>query len=183
MKVWLDGFVLLVKVRQVGDEILDNVCVRERVDARLLSSVGRDAAQAGQCVDAVNVHGTAAADALSAASSECKGRVHLVLDPDQCIKHHRAGLVQIDRVCLHPRLGCRLIWVPAVDVESLEFGILVRSRILDIAGLALGRDRSVRRRDLGGGGHCPAEHRWCRSWGRKARRSDSERRHCGLERR
>jgi len=44
LEVGLDGFVLLVELGQVGHEVLDNVGVRERVDAGLLLGVNWDAA-------------------------------------------------------------------------------------------------------------------------------------------
>jgi hypothetical protein len=40
----LDGLVLLVELGKIGDEILDDVGVRKRVDAGLGLCVGRDAA-------------------------------------------------------------------------------------------------------------------------------------------
>lgn len=44
MEVGLDRLVLLVEEGQIGNEILDNVGVRQRVDARFLGGVGRDTA-------------------------------------------------------------------------------------------------------------------------------------------
>ncbi len=44
LQIWLDGLVLLVKVRQVRDEILDDVGVRERVDLDIRGRLGRDSA-------------------------------------------------------------------------------------------------------------------------------------------
>lgn len=44
LEVWLDGLVLLVEVGEIRYDVLDNVCVGERVDLRLLGGVGRDAA-------------------------------------------------------------------------------------------------------------------------------------------
>lgn len=78
---------MLVEQGQVGNQVLDDVGVRQRVDARLLGGVGRDTAwkmlvlllpnldsaarvvkhtQASQSVDTVNVHGTATTDTLTA---------------------------------------------------------------------------------------------------------------------
>lgn len=44
LEIWLDGLVLLVEVGEIRYDVLDNVCVGERVDLRLLGGVGRDAA-------------------------------------------------------------------------------------------------------------------------------------------
>ena len=103
--------------------------------------------QASQSIYSINIHRTAATNALSATPSERQCRIHLVLDPNQRIQHHRAGLVQIQCIGLHPRLGGRLIWIPTVDMENLGLRILVDARILDVARLA-GWLRRAR-----GGGH------------------------------
>lgn len=44
MKVRLDGFVLFVEMRQIRNEVFDDICMRERVDARLLLRFRRNAA-------------------------------------------------------------------------------------------------------------------------------------------
>lgn len=44
LQVWLDGFVLLVEVSEVGDEVFDDVGVGEGIDAGLFSRVGWNAA-------------------------------------------------------------------------------------------------------------------------------------------
>jgi len=98
--------------------------------------------QAGQGVDAVNVHRAGSADTLSATSAECEGRVDLVLDADEGIEHHGSGLVQVQGVGLHPWLLGRLIWVPSVDVESLDLCRRSRRGLSDCGGLRLGRDCS-----------------------------------------
>ena len=54
--------------------------------------------QACQCVHAIDVHGAASTDTLSATPSECKSRVRLVLDSDERVQHHRPGLVQVQAV-------------------------------------------------------------------------------------
>lgn len=91
--------------------------------------------QASECVDAINVHRTATADAFAATSSEGQGGIEFVLDPDQSIQHHWPGLVQVDRVRLHLRLGCRLVGIPPIDVESLHLrilrGVLLRNILID----------------------------------------------------
>lgn len=44
LEVGLDGLVLLVELSEIGDEVLDDVGVRKRVDARLGLCVGGDTA-------------------------------------------------------------------------------------------------------------------------------------------
>lgn len=167
LEIRLDRLVLLVEQGQVGDQVLDDVGVRQRVDARLLGGVGRDAAyvrlvlllssldsaarvtrhtQAGQSVDTVNVHGTATTDTLTAGSAESQGRVKLVLYPDEGVQHHGPGLVEVELVVLHGGLLARLVRVPAVDLEGLHVG---RLRGIGVDGL--GRLDSRVRASKGGG--------------------------------
>jgi hypothetical protein len=124
LEVGLDGAVLLVEERHVRDKVLDDVHVREWVDARLLGSVCGNAAQAGQGIDTVDVHGAATANALTTTPPEGKGRVDLVLDADERIQHHRPGLVQVQRVRLHLGLRRWLVRIPSVDLERLGLRIL-----------------------------------------------------------
>ena len=144
LEVGLDGLVLLVELGQVGHEVLDDVGVRERVDARLLLGLSGNAAcrdvlarvfiithslgrtQTRQRVDTVDVHCAASTNALSAASPEGESRVHLVLDPDERVQHHGSGLVQVEGVGLHLGLARGLIGIPAVDVEGLGEGLGVQ---------------------------------------------------------
>jgi hypothetical protein len=123
LQVGLDGLVLLIKVRQIGHEILDDVGVRQGVDLHLLG-VGRYSAQAGQCVGAVDVHGAGAADTLAATPAEGQGRVDLVLDAHEGVEHHGSGLVEVEGVGLHPRLLGGLVGVPSVDLERLHAGVV-----------------------------------------------------------
>ena len=90
-----------------------------------------------QCVDSVNVHGAASANTLTTTPPKGQSRVHLVLNPDECIQHHGSGLVQVQSVRLHLGLGCGLVRIPAVDVESLHFGIFGGRGLLDVGRLAL----------------------------------------------
>lgn len=145
LQVWLDGLVLLVEVRQVWYQVLDNVGVWQGVDLRVLVRVGRNAAwfkqsalfsyyqlllqvpypgnlltQACQSVHAVDVHRTATADTLSATPAEGQGRVQLVLDPHQRVEDHGPGLVEVESVSLHPGLLGRLVRVPSVDLEGFH---------------------------------------------------------------
>lgn len=91
---------------------------RPYIDTILISSIGLT--QASKRVHAVDVHGTATADTLSATSAECQGRVQLVLDSHQSIEDHRSGLVQVESVGLHARLFGRGIRVPPVNLEGLH---------------------------------------------------------------
>lgn len=81
---------------------------------------------------AVNVHGAAAANTLTATPAERQGRIELVLDADKGIQHHGASLVEVDGVALHARLLGGRVGVPAVDLERLH----LRSRVGGGGGLA-----------------------------------------------
>jgi hypothetical protein len=147
---------LLVEECHVGHEVLDNVHVRQGIDARFLGRVCRDSAcgesqslklqlsiagnhtKTSQRIYSIYVHSAAPADTLAATPPKCQGWVDLVLDPDQGVQHHRPRLVQVERVALHPRLRCGLVGVPPVDVECLDLGVLLRLWLLDCRGLALG---------------------------------------------
>lgn len=189
LQVGLNGLVLLVELGEIGNEILDDVGVRQRVDLHVGLVLVGDAAcrvyisihmrflkilacssapppppptptisqlqglghtQASQGVGAVDVHGTRAADTLSAAAAEGEGRVDLVLDADEGVENHGAGLVKIEGVGLHLGLLGGLVGVPAVDLEGLEVGLL-GSRVVLLGGVGeLGHAAEGRR---GGGGH------------------------------
>ena len=83
----------------------------------------RERTQTGQSVDAIDIHSAAPTNTLPTAPSKSERRVNFILNPDQRIQHHRTGLIQVQRVRLHLRLAGRLIGVPSVDVEGLDFGI------------------------------------------------------------
>lgn len=102
--------------------------------------------EAGQGVLAVDVHGARAADALATAPAKGQGRVDLVLDADDGIEHHGAGLVEVNGVALEPRLLGRRVGVPAVDLERLQARLL----LLDLADRGHGATRK---------GHAGAESR------------------------
>lgn len=116
----LDGLVLAVEVGEVRHQVLDHVHVRQRVDLGGLVDVRVDVADAGQRVDAVDVHGAGAAHALAARAPERQRGVHLVLDLQQRVEHHGRALVQVHLVVLHGGLLVGLVGVPAVHGEGLH---------------------------------------------------------------
>ena len=86
-------------------EILDDVHVRKGVNLGGFGSVGLDPAEAGESVDAVDVHGATAADSLSAGPAEGQSRVQLVLDLDQTVQHHGTARVEVNW-----REGMTIVW-------------------------------------------------------------------------
>src|SRR5690606_16795272 len=71
---------------------------------------------AGERIDAVDVHGAGAADALPAGAAEGQRRVDIVLDIDQRVQHHRPAFGEVDFVSVDARVAV-LVGVPAVNAE------------------------------------------------------------------
>ena len=57
---------MLVEEGQVRDQVFHDEGVRQRIDSGFLACISRDAAQASERVDTVNVHCARAANAFSA---------------------------------------------------------------------------------------------------------------------
>jgi len=74
--------------------------VREGVDFGYLGLVSVDAAETGEGVLAVDVHGAGTAYAFSAGAAESERGVDFVLDFDERVEDHWACLVEIDGVGL-----------------------------------------------------------------------------------
>ena len=178
LEVGLDGFVLFVELCQVWHEVFDDVGVWQGVDAGLFACVRWDTAcnlqvstiarprlesprhsssivldgptQTSQRIHPINIHRTTPTNPLPTTPPKRQRRVHLVLNSNQRIEHHRPGLVQVEGVRLHFRLAGRLVRVPAVDVKRLDLRVLARTGLFDVAGLAFGHGRSRGRGDFGG---------------------------------
>lgn len=103
----LDGFVVTVKVTQIGHQVLHYIRMWKRLDLDGLGG-GFDVLQTGKSVFSVNVHGTGTANTFSARASEREGRIHLILDLDQSVQDHRTALVEVNSVFLEKRLFLRL---------------------------------------------------------------------------
>mmetsp|Transcript_111121 Transcript_111121/g.270035 ORF Transcript_111121/g.270035 Transcript_111121/m.270035 type:complete len:367 (-) Transcript_111121:38-1138(-) len=113
-----DGLVLVIEVREVGHQVLDDVRMGQRL--YLDGLVARlNVQQACEAVLAVDVHGTRAADALAARAAEGQGGVHLVLDLDEGVQDHGSARLEVDGVLLQIGLG-HLVRVVAVDAELLR---------------------------------------------------------------
>ena len=116
LQPWHHGSVLGVEMRKIGNEILDDGQMRERVDPHVPVDV-RAWLRAGERVDAIDIHRTGAADALPAGAPERERRVNLALDPDQDIKNHgTAGIyVHFIRVDARRAIGIR---IEAINLEA-----------------------------------------------------------------
>jgi len=82
-------------------------------DGLLQAGKGRDA---GQAVEAVDVHGVGAAYPFPAGAAEAQGVV-LVLEQQQGVQQHHVAGLDIQLVALHARLGVG-VGVVAVDGET-----------------------------------------------------------------
>ena len=82
-----------------------------------------------------NIHGAGATDSLPAGPPEGQTGVHLVLDLDQRVQHHRPAVVQINLVILHLWFAARLLRVKSVDGERL---LLLRAEAPGALLLSLG---------------------------------------------
>mmetsp|Transcript_15215 Transcript_15215/g.41587 ORF Transcript_15215/g.41587 Transcript_15215/m.41587 type:complete len:308 (-) Transcript_15215:66-989(-) len=150
----LDGLVLVVEVGEVGDEVLDDVGVGQRLDLDG-RSVRLDVEEAREAVLAVDVHGAGPADALAAGAAEGERGVDLVLDLDEGVQDHGAARLEVDGVLLQVRLG-HLVGVVAVDAELLGGGHRGRRRREGPAARGGGRHRPRCKRGPGRSGeHCP----------------------------
>ena len=113
----LDRLVLVVEVGHVRDEVLQDEHVRQRVDLELRQVIRR-VGEACERVHAIDVHRARAADSLTARSPKRERGVHLVLDFNQHVKHHRTALVEINLKRLRRRLRCR-VRIVAIDRDLL----------------------------------------------------------------
>ena len=111
-----DGGVLGVEHGHVAHQILDDGQVRQRVDADVSLHV-RGRPGAGEGVDAVDVHGAAAANPLPARAAERQRRVDLVLDHDEGVEDHRAAAVEVDDERVDRRVAA-VVRIPAIDPEG-----------------------------------------------------------------
>jgi len=117
LKVRFDRLVLFVEESEIGNKVLDDVHMWERIDFTVLASVPVNAAQASKGVLSVDVHCARSADTLSAGASERQSGVHLVLDLDERIQNHWPGLVEINGVLLEGRFLLRFVRIPAIDLK------------------------------------------------------------------
>jgi len=103
--------------------------VRERIDFNILRAFARDSAQASECVDTVDVHGTRATNTLTARATESQCWVYLILDLDESIKYLRMTCYELvnglsKRVVTYHRSS--LVQVNGVALQSGLLGWLIR---------------------------------------------------------
>ena len=113
--------VLRVEGGQVGNKILDDRHMRQRIDRHGIGVLSSDAREARERVSSVDVHGARSADAFAAGASEGERRVGLVLDLNERVENHRTARRHVDVVRLQVRRCCR-VWVPSIDLKRLRLG-------------------------------------------------------------
>ena len=91
----------------------------QRIDLGVFRLVPVNPAQARKGVLSIYVHGTRAADTLSARTPERQGGVNLVLDLDEGVQNHGPSLIEIDLVRLERWLLLGLVRIPSVYLELL----------------------------------------------------------------
>ena len=121
----LDLLVLGVEVRHVDDEVLQHEHEHERRNHTLLIVVLGDAAEAGQMVTSIDIHGAGAADALTARPTEAKRWINLILDLDEGVEEHGPTLVHVDVVGYISRAIVGVIRVAAVHIDALHLLLLL----------------------------------------------------------
>mmetsp|Transcript_643 Transcript_643/g.1682 ORF Transcript_643/g.1682 Transcript_643/m.1682 type:complete len:244 (+) Transcript_643:671-1402(+) len=114
-------FVLRVKIGHVGNQILDDVHVRQWIDVHFSGDV-INGLQARKRVLAIDIHRTGSANSFATRAPKRKRRVLLVLDLDQRVQHHRPRLVQIQVIL------SQLWFVPAFRVPAIDHKSLLSSR-------------------------------------------------------
>mmetsp|Transcript_3554 Transcript_3554/g.8556 ORF Transcript_3554/g.8556 Transcript_3554/m.8556 type:complete len:255 (+) Transcript_3554:104-868(+) len=125
----LDAPVLLVKVAHVGDQVLQDIHVGERVDLGGLGRVLVDVGKAGERVGPLDVHGAGSANTLAAAPPKGQGGILLILDLEEGVENHRAAVVEIDGVRAEIRLLVLLLGIPPIHLEVLDaFGLATLAR-------------------------------------------------------
>ena len=107
-----------IKVGEVGDQILDNFHMWQRIDFNVALNFGQ-AMQTGQGINPTNIHCTRAADAFSARPAECQCWINLVFNFYQRIQDHWATGIHIDKIGIDLRI-LAIIGVPPIDAKFAQ---------------------------------------------------------------
>jgi hypothetical protein len=98
LQPWFNGSVLFVEVGHIGDQVFNDIHVREGVNFGG-GSAGINVRQTGQGVGAVDIHGAGPANAFAAGPAKGERGVLFILDLNEGIQDHGSAVVQIDGVC------------------------------------------------------------------------------------
>ncbi len=116
----LDGRILSVKMGEVGNQVLDDLQMRQRIDFHVTAYV-LDALGACQRVCPVDVHRAGPTHAFAAGPTKCQRLVDLVFDVDESIEHHWPAGGSINLVGVDPRILV-IVWAPAIDAKAFDLG-------------------------------------------------------------
>lgn len=123
----LDGSILFVKVSEIGNQILHDGHVRQRID---LDSSRRILGcshwlQTSKSVGSVDVHCATSTDSLTTRTAKGEGGVLFIFDFDQGVQNHGTTFVHVHFVTLHVRFSFLL--GKTVDLEiSIVLRLCVR---------------------------------------------------------
>ncbi len=134
LQPWLDGAMLGEEIGEIGHQVFRDRHMRQRVDFHDAANI-LDRLCASQRVGAVNIHRAGAANPLTAGAAERQGRIDLVLDLDDRVQDHRTGVLQIEEIGVHMRIGA-VVGRPAIDAEFLPALLAVARRL--VPGLTFG---------------------------------------------
>ena len=128
----LDGGVLGVEIGQVGDQVLYDGHMRQRIDfqdsPKVLHRLG-----AGERVGTADIHRAGPTNALPARTAESERRIDLVLDLDQGIQNHGPAGIHVDLISIQLRRSAGIGIVP-VDLERARVARAACGRVR-LAGL------------------------------------------------
>lgn len=94
-----NGTVLFVEIAHVGDQVLDDVHVREWINLGGLLIFFVNVIQTRERVDPVNVHGATATNAFATGTAKGEGGILFVLDFNESVQYHGAAVIEIDGIC------------------------------------------------------------------------------------
>lgn len=87
---------------------------------------------AGEDVEAVDVHGAASADTLATGSPEGQARVEFGFDLYEDVEDHRAALVRIYLIRLHVGLHRGILRIPSVHPDRLQESLRSLRSLIEI---------------------------------------------------
>ncbi|QTK80385.1 hypothetical protein AT6N2_C2837 [Agrobacterium tumefaciens] len=130
-----DRPVLGVEVRQVGNKVLHDRHMRQRINLHravdLLHALG-----AGERIGTVDIHRAGTTNAFAAGTAQRQRRVDIILDVEKRIENHRPAIIDIDVKGVDTRV-LAVIRVPAIDAVFAHILGAIRLRP-DLAFVDLG---------------------------------------------
>ena len=130
--------VLRIEISEVGYQVLHHRHVRQRIDTHLPAQILHGSGT-GEAIDAVDVHGARAADALAAGAAEGERGVDHAFYLDERIEHHRAHALRIELEGIDARILAG-VGIEAIDAKGADRAGTGRRRVRDaFDGARVGR--------------------------------------------